>query len=199
MNAMERHQFLESTIGAVKLEKEALNTIWILVVYSITTVTSLPVVQIALLWAYNLYGHPWKRFLASDIQAIDNELIGSMANVSIDSNKEMKQGDERKTVDAMPLNPLLNVSGKIECKATESKSAIEIMLETNETGGTNVNGEIVELSRLERPDSTGQSLRDDFPENELLLRVEPCDVTAKDDITMIKLECGTEEHNRESK
>ena len=45
----ERHLFLDSTIGAVRLENEAMNTIWILVMYSIVSVVCLIPIQIFLL------------------------------------------------------------------------------------------------------------------------------------------------------
>ena len=200
MNAIERHQFLESTIGSVTLEKEALNTIWILVTYSLTTVLSLPVIQIVLLWAYNIYGHPWKRFLTRDIPAIDKTTIERTTNISIEYDEIMKQGDGKKTIDTMPVNALLKVTGHVECKSIESRSAKETMHETTkETSGATVNVESIELSRLEIPRVMGPSLVENRPENEVLFRVESCDVTEKDDTTVIKLQCTTEEQVRQTK
>ena len=65
-NVTERHNFLNSTIGPVELEIEAINTVEIMVNYSACAVLLLIPLQIALFWAYNKIGHPWKRFLSED-------------------------------------------------------------------------------------------------------------------------------------
>ena len=62
-NVTERHFFLTTTVGPVFLEVEAMNSLMSFVNLSLTTVlVSIPL-QIALFWMYNLFGHPWKRFL----------------------------------------------------------------------------------------------------------------------------------------
>ena len=58
-----RHQFLEDTIGATEMETEAMIK-WEYTVFIAPTIViwSIPI-QLALIWAFNMYGHPWKRFL----------------------------------------------------------------------------------------------------------------------------------------
>ena len=156
-------------------------------------------IQIVLLWAYNIYGHPWKRFLTRDIPAIDKTTIERTTNISIESDEKMEQGDGKKAIATMPVNILLKVNGNVGCKSIESRSAKETMHETKETSGATVNVESVELSRLDIPRVMGPSLVENRPENEVLLRVESCDVAEKDDTTMIKLQCGIEEQVRQTK
>ena len=57
-----RHSFLEATIGAVTLEKEAMDNIYWLTITSVCAVVLLVPFQLLLLYAFNVYGHPWNRF-----------------------------------------------------------------------------------------------------------------------------------------
>ena len=62
-NVKRRHQFLEDTIGATELETEAMIK-WEYIVTIAPTIVILSIpIQLLLLWAFNMYGHPWKRFL----------------------------------------------------------------------------------------------------------------------------------------
>jgi hypothetical protein len=57
-----RHRFLEATIGAVPLEKEAMDSICWLTIASVCSVILVIPTQLLLLYAFNVYGHPWSRF-----------------------------------------------------------------------------------------------------------------------------------------
>ena len=76
-----RHEFLEATIGAVALEKEAMHNIFWLTTTSVCAVTLLAPIQLILLYAFNLYGHPWKPFF-NEFASTDAELkqYGTVTN-----------------------------------------------------------------------------------------------------------------------
>ena len=62
INVKNRHQFLEDTIGPVPLESFVMQRWeWIVTIGPSLILLSIPV-QIGLIWAFNKYGHPWKRF-----------------------------------------------------------------------------------------------------------------------------------------
>ena len=60
--ASTRHKLLEDTVGAVPLEIEAMNRIFWLLIIAVLLITLSSPLQVALLYAFNKYGHPWKRF-----------------------------------------------------------------------------------------------------------------------------------------
>ena len=60
--ASARHKLLEDTIGAVPHEIEAMDRISLLMMISLLLVILSIPVQATLLYAFNMYGHPWKRF-----------------------------------------------------------------------------------------------------------------------------------------
>lgn len=92
LNTTERHQFLKSTIGPIHLEIEAINTIGLLVQYSACSVVLLLPLQVALFWAYNLFGHPWKRFLNQLYKKEDVQLYGRI--IQADKSVTVKLDDE---------------------------------------------------------------------------------------------------------
>ena len=57
-----RHKLLEDTIGAVPHEIEAMDRIYLLMMISLLLVILSIPLQVTLLYAFNMYGHPWKRF-----------------------------------------------------------------------------------------------------------------------------------------
>jgi hypothetical protein len=59
-----------------------MNNIWIIAIFSTCLITLSIPLQIALFWGYNLYGHPWKRFLTeaqTSVKDILTEVISSDA------------------------------------------------------------------------------------------------------------------------
>jgi len=63
-NIKKRNTFLEDSIGLLPLETEATQRWeWIVTLVPILVITSVPM-QLVLIWAFNKYGHPWKRFFA---------------------------------------------------------------------------------------------------------------------------------------
>ena len=61
-NVKNRHQFLEDTIGAIPLETFVMHRWdWIITIAVSLVILSVPL-EINLVWAFNKYGHPWKRF-----------------------------------------------------------------------------------------------------------------------------------------
>ena len=60
--ASTRHKLLEDTVGAVPLEIEAMNRIFWLLIIAVLLITLSSPLQVTLLYAFNKYGHPWKRF-----------------------------------------------------------------------------------------------------------------------------------------
>ena len=60
--ASARHKLLEDTIGAVPHEIEAMDRISLLMMISLLLVILSIPLQATLLYAFNMYGHPWKRF-----------------------------------------------------------------------------------------------------------------------------------------
>jgi hypothetical protein len=61
-NIKARHQFLEETIGPLPLESIAMQRWdWIVMSSPLFVILSIPL-QLGLIWAFNKYGHPWKRF-----------------------------------------------------------------------------------------------------------------------------------------
>ena len=61
-NIKERHQFIEETIGALPLESTAMQRWqWIVTLAPCLVIFSIPL-ELGLIWIFNKYGHPWKRF-----------------------------------------------------------------------------------------------------------------------------------------
>ena len=61
-NIKVRHHFLEETISPLLLESIAMQRWeWIIVSAPLLVISSIPL-QLVLIWAFNKYGHPWKRF-----------------------------------------------------------------------------------------------------------------------------------------
>ena len=60
--ASARHKLLEDTIGAVPHEIEAMDRITLLMMISLLLVILSIPTQVTLLYVFNMYGHPWKRF-----------------------------------------------------------------------------------------------------------------------------------------
>ena len=58
----ERHRFLQSNIGPVPLEEEAMSRVLWLTVCSGLLIPISMLIQYALIHVYNSYGHPWSRF-----------------------------------------------------------------------------------------------------------------------------------------
>ena len=62
VNAKKRHTFLKETIGTLPLEDLAMQRLeWIVTLAPTLIIISIPL-QLGLIWAFNKYGHPWKRF-----------------------------------------------------------------------------------------------------------------------------------------
>ena len=62
INAKKRHTFLEETIGTLPLEDLSMQRLeWIVALAPTLIIISIPL-QLGLIWAFNKYGHPWKRF-----------------------------------------------------------------------------------------------------------------------------------------
>ena len=63
-NIKKRNTFLEDSIGLLPLETVATQRWeWIVTLVPILVIASVPM-QLVLIWAFNKYGHPWKRFFA---------------------------------------------------------------------------------------------------------------------------------------
>ena len=61
-NIKVRHHFLEETISPLPLESIAMQRWeWIVVSAPLLVMLSVPL-QLALIYSFNKYGHPWKRF-----------------------------------------------------------------------------------------------------------------------------------------
>ena len=61
-NVKVRHQFLDDTIGPLPLESVAMQRWQIIVILApLLVIPSIPL-QLGLIWSFNKYGHPWKRF-----------------------------------------------------------------------------------------------------------------------------------------
>ena len=94
-NVTERHLFLTTTVGAVFLEVEAMNSIQNFVNFSIAAVLISIPLQIALYWMYNLIGHPWKRFIYEIYVKEETQFPGMVrqANINVyiaEKNEETK-------------------------------------------------------------------------------------------------------------
>ena len=63
-NVKRRNSFLQDTVGLLPLESIATQRWgWIIVLIPSMIIMSVPL-QLVLIWAFNKYGHPWKRFFA---------------------------------------------------------------------------------------------------------------------------------------
>ena len=63
-NIKRRNAFLETTVGLLPLESLATERMeWIVAIMPSLIIISVPL-QLFLIWAFNRYGHPWKRFFA---------------------------------------------------------------------------------------------------------------------------------------
>ena len=98
--ASERHSFLEETIGPNNLEIKSITTIWILLVGGITMIgASIPLEIIGFL-VYNYYGHPWKRFISTDIPVDQGSNVDfTLATVKNDDKNEPSHSKENSTLD----------------------------------------------------------------------------------------------------
>ena len=88
VKARKRHHLLESTIGPNHLEIQAMNNIWIIAIFSTCLITLSIPLQIALFWGYNLYGHPWKRFLSEVYNSDDDVLVEVISGDALQGAKE---------------------------------------------------------------------------------------------------------------
>ena len=97
-----RHSFLEATIGAVALEKEAMENIYWLSITSVCAVILMIPIQLLLLRAFEVYGHPWSRFF-NEFSSKDAELnqYGLITNSNYSEeffSEEILQIEENKEI-----------------------------------------------------------------------------------------------------
>lgn len=188
VNVRERHEFLESTIGATHLEKEAMETTWILAVYSICSVVSLVLIQIFLLLAYNLYGHPWKRFLTTDIQGSGNGKIETPTKLSMESDVKVQGEEEKEKIDSIPTKITSNVSVN-----SESKS-LEPLPENIKITDSSSNDEIKKSLPEEKQELRGQQLIGTCLEHCDQSGDQPRVTTEKEDDKLLSPELPSEDH-----
>jgi hypothetical protein len=90
-----------------------MNNIWTIAIFSTCLITLSIPLQIALFWGYNLYGHPWKRFL-TEVQNSDKDILTEVISgddlqgvietdsVSISKQKSKTETDQKQ--EASKLN-----------------------------------------------------------------------------------------------
>ena len=77
-----QHQFLENTIGTLRLETAAKERWdWIIILMPSLILLSIPL-QLGLIWAFNKHGHPWKRFFQEFSRLPTSKTAHDQGNVS---------------------------------------------------------------------------------------------------------------------
>ena len=142
--ASERQSLLEETIGPNNLEIKSIKTIWILLVGGITMIgASIPLEIIGFL-VYNYYGHPWKRFISTNI-LIDQRSNVEYSSASIESiskrdhshSKEnstllIERNDDRNYINMDDISEIRQHDNlKKESRIDEEKTSLQTSAEVN--------------------------------------------------------------------